>query len=210
MADPAMRLEAETGTGGYSMDPLTDYSAIYRSQNAEAMAMAGILSTLAGITNTAYDAYAQSRAMRLAARMEKSGARFNAKLDEIRSRQALERGRMVESEIRRKARATEATQRVRGAASNIDPRTGSMGSITSDTALFGALDAQTVANNAWREAWGYETRGGLGLIQGGWNARALKNRAQNTLATGGMQVARMAGRAAYRWDRAVPDDEGGY
>jgi hypothetical protein len=210
MAEPAMRLEGESGAGGYSMDPLTDYSALYRSQNAEAMAMAGMLSTLAGITNTAYDAYAQARAMRLAARMEKSGARFNAKLDEIRARQALDRGRAVESAARHRARAMEAAQRARAAASNIDPRTGSIGDITADTAFLGMLDAQTAANNAWREAWGYETRGGLGLIQGGWNARALRNRAQNTLATGGMRVAREAARAAYRWDRAVPDDEGYY
>lgn len=66
------------------------------------------------------------------------------------------------------------TQRTAFASGNIDVNSGTAAEIQDDTAMFGELDALTIANNAAKEAWGYRVAADNELL----NARVGKSNAQ--------------------------------
>ncbi len=50
------------------------------------------------------------------------------------------------------------------------------------------MDALTVKNNAWREAWGYKAQARSYRTQGALSRLASRNEANSTLLTGGLQA----------------------
>lgn len=100
----------------------------------------------------------------------------NAKMDHLSSRDALERGRIEEQrQYRHNARAMGA-QRVAIAANGIELDFGTAADLQTDTARAGWEDAQTIRENAVREAKGFEISA--------WNhtAQASADRAQGNAA----------------------------
>jgi len=95
--------------------------------------------------------------------------RENAKVEDMKGRDALNRGNQDQIEQANKTRQMLARQTVTMAANNVDLQTGTPLDILGDTALFGAVDEGRVRANAAREAYGH--------FQG---AKDLRNQAQMT------------------------------
>jgi hypothetical protein len=55
------------------------------------------------------------------------------------------------------------TQKVGYAASNVDPTSGTAAAVQADSAALTELDAQTVKNNAARDAWGFKLQRAQGI-----------------------------------------------
>lgn len=69
--------------------------------------------------------------------------------------------------------------------------------IMGDTAMFGAMDVETIDNNAWRSAWGLRAEA-TQARRAGRNARdASRFDSRLTAATGGLQFGRDAVNAGY-------------
>jgi hypothetical protein len=83
----------------------------------------------------------------------------NRLLAERASGDALQRGAIEAGKARIAGSRLEAKQRVAYTASGVDASVGTPANVIADTAALGELDAQTVENNAAREAWGYRQKG---------------------------------------------------
>lgn len=96
-----------------------------------------------------------------AGRAEAAASTYQANQSRIMAEDALKRGAAEEQAQRRKTAALEGRQRAVLAASNIDLGSGSPLAVLSDTALLGELDAETISNNAQREASQHRAQAGL-------------------------------------------------
>jgi hypothetical protein len=90
--------------------------------------------------------------------LDAAGAGYNARQVTIRGAREAGRLRMLGAQ-------NNETQKVGYAASNVDPTSGTAAAVQADSAAMTELDAQTVKNNAAREAWGFRLQG----VQGGKN-----------------------------------------
>ena len=77
----------------------------------------------------------------------------------MQARDALGRGAEAASRQRAVTRGVIGTQRAGYAGQNVDVGVGSAIDVQADAALLGELDAQTLIQNAEREAWGYKVEG---------------------------------------------------
>lgn len=164
----------------------------------------------AGAINSGVSAYNQSEALKMQGEYQKQIYEQNTRFAEAQSTDAirrgdkdaverLRRGNRDVSTIKKNRAQTIGAQRASLAAQGLDIESGSAADIQAETAALGAedmisadeaakLDALTIKNNAWREAWGfkvqafdYSTRGQLALS-------TSQNQARNTLVTGGLQT----------------------
>jgi hypothetical protein len=126
-----------------------------------------------------------------------------AKLDDLAAADARIRGGAQAGFERIKTSQTVAEQGLHYAESNVDPSKGTAASVQGSTAALGELSAQTIENDAAREAWGFETRasmaryrakeakyagrlGALSTIIGGFaGATSRSNEVKNAFATKG-------------------------
>ena len=146
-----------------------------------ASAMGG-LSTLAG-------SYAQSQAMAAQGTYQKSLSEINAQIAETRAQDAIKRGETEANQQRQKTGAIAGAQRVGFAAQGVDIGSGTAQEVQRQTHEQGALDALTIKNNAYREAFGYKVDAINQRSQGQFDAMSAKYNAQATLLTGGMNAA---------------------
>lgn len=105
--------------------------------------------TAAGTAVGAVGNYMQGQA-------EGEAADFNAHLSDIQAGDARQRGEVEASRYRSAGTRMVAQQRVAAGASGIEGK--SVEDLMLDTALMSERDAETVRNNAAREAWGYEVQ----------------------------------------------------
>lgn len=89
-------------------------------------------------------------------------------------------------------------QKVAYANSGVDPTTGTAANVMADTRAMSELDAQTLKNNAAREAWGFKRYGLKYGEQAGLEAQRTSNRNTATVLTG---VGRFASGAAGEYER---------
>lgn len=85
-------------------------------------------------------------------------ANVNAGISERAAADAILRGSLEADEQRKQTQQVIGSQRVAFAANGIDVNTGTAGQIQNDSAALGELDALTIANNAAREAYGYQVQ----------------------------------------------------
>lgn len=97
---------------------------------------------------------------------QKGALQYQANVDELNGRaadwaaeDALVRGEMAASDVRRRTRQIRGTQIASLAASNLDLTQGSPLAILEDTTYFGDLDEQTVRDNAQRESYSLKMQG---------------------------------------------------
>lgn len=128
-----------------------------------------ILSTVLG----AVGSYTQAAAQKSQAKYESAVSANNAIYAKMASdrnlalaEDAKKRGETEEYRQRLKTKNVAAQQQSAFAASNVDISTGSPLEYVSDTFMLGELDAQTVRNNAAREASGYENAAWQDRVQG--------------------------------------------
>jgi hypothetical protein len=114
------------------------------------------------------------------------------KFAELNAVDALRRGDTEAHGATRKASRTIGAQKAMLAAQGIDPSFGSAGDIRAETQMLGELEATTLKNNAWREAWGYRVEGYRAMREGKYAAQAGKEKSRQTLLAGGMESVNIA------------------
>lgn len=107
----------------------------------------------------AVGAIEQSNAASSAANYQAQVARNNQAIADQNAQTALEQGQQQTLAKQQQTAQQISSERAATAASGIDPNSGSSVRIQGSTAALGALDAQTITNNAARTAWGYKTQG---------------------------------------------------
>lgn len=152
---------------------------------------------LAGAGVQAAGAYQGSQATKQAYGMQAAAAERNAQVAGWQAEDATSRGRVAASHQRMKTSQLKGTQRARLAANGVDLGVGSALEILADTEYFGEIDANTITDNAAKEAWAIRQQAS------GFNADAamLRTRAENEkpwLAAGGSLLT-SAGRVAGQW-----------
>jgi hypothetical protein len=95
----------------------------------------------------------------MAARYNQKIAEFNREVANIQAMDALRRGRRAAKMHMTGVGQLVGSQRASLAAQGQDLSDGTAREILRQTAHFGAIDAQTIRNNAAREAWGYRVQG---------------------------------------------------
>jgi hypothetical protein len=151
--------------------------------------------TAASAGSQAVGSLRQGGAAKRQANYEAGLADINATIAGLQADDALARGREAASKVRGDTRQLLGTQRTAAAASGVDISTGSAADVQRDTSYLGELDAQTILNNARREAWGLEVdamnaraTGRLTRMAGRNAAAAGRIGATNSLLTGGAQI----------------------
>ena len=134
--------------------------------------------------------YTQAQAQRSQSRYEQQRLELNARIAGLQAEDARVRGEEAVDASQRATRRTIGSQRAAMAAQGIDVASGSALDIQEATAGLGALDALTIRNNAYREAWGFRMQE-LDLRGQARMTRAAGRQAvRNTLLSGGLGAAR--------------------
>jgi hypothetical protein len=113
----------------------------------------------------------------------------NARVNDIQAEDATRRGDLESTSVLGASRREAGSQRAATGAQGIDANSGSAALVRADIQRAGELDAQTVKNNAWREAWGYKTEAANNRLSGFMAKQAGDKGAASTLATGGIRAA---------------------
>lgn len=128
--------------------------------------------------------YSKSKAEELQGDWEKSLNEHNARLAEMDSQDALERGERDATELKRQSKRLIGSQRVALAAQGLELDDGTALQLQTDTAEQAELDAITTRNNAWREAWGYRAQAQESRNRGAMAYSAAMTGARNTMISG--------------------------
>ncbi len=120
--------------------------------------------------------------------LSEAEARRDAEIGALQAKDALSRGGVEEANYRRQLRQIVGAARADIGARNVAGGSGTALDLLSDTAMIGEEDAQTIRNEAAREAWGYR----VGADESRrWGANARRNSraaAGGTLLTGAAQA----------------------
>jgi hypothetical protein len=133
-----------------------------------------------GIGGTALDVIGRLKAGEAAKEVND----FNAKVADAQAADALVRGQQDEARFRAGVRVLIGSQRAGFAGQNVDVTQGSPVHVQADAAFLGELDAQTIKNNAAREAWGYKIEA-QNYRMGGDNAQSAARFGAAASAIGG-------------------------
>jgi len=111
------------------------------------------------------------------------------RLEDLKAESAITRGRDAEAEQKIKVKLLIGRQRARLSAQGIEIDSGSALDIQLETAEFGAADALTIRNNAFREATGHRIQAIDFRNQAQFAKLSGQNVSGNTLLTGGLTAA---------------------
>lgn len=170
----------------------------------------GATAAISVAASTAANAYSNSQAERAAGDYQKGISDTNSRLSQLSASDAVYRGEKEATEaVRRGDKAAAATrrttkrivgaQRAAAGAQGIDVNSGSIADVTRETTYIGEtesrdirlaaeLDALTIKNNAYLQAWGYKVQADEYSYTGRIAALTAKNRARSTLVTGGLNA----------------------
>lgn len=115
-----------------------------------------ILSGLSA-ANGAFGSYFGARTKRNNLRHHAVMDRINAQVTDLQARDALIQGQRREQSSRLKTAALKSSQRVALAANGVDLGEGSAANILTGTDYLGEMDANAIAADAIKTAWGYKT-----------------------------------------------------
>lgn len=150
--------------------------------------------TIAAATASAYSQYQQGE-------YQKEVADQNARIAEDEASLALQRGAIAKGVERMKGAQEIGAARAAQGTSGVELTSGSALDVISDAAMLNELDAQTIGNNAAREAWGYRVQATNDRAQGRLAQAAGRYGAAATLIGGAAQAG--SGYAAAKF-RAPP------
>jgi hypothetical protein len=146
-------------------------------------ALMGIGSIIQGAGTVASSIFSY-QAFKQEARFQQSQMEFNARLAEVRARDAIDRGEESAKKLQQRANALKGSQRALYAGQGVEVDSGSASEVQQDTMLQAAEDIRDIRNNAWREAWGYRMDAVANRGQGVMAGLAGVNNANSTLLTG--------------------------
>ena len=141
--------------------------------------------TLYGLSSS----YMESKAIGLESSIEAQRLEKNARLAELQAKDAEIQGKKDATAYKVKINQLIGSQRASMAAQGIEVNADSALDIQLETKELGAVDAQTIRNNAFREATGYRIQSIGYSSQAGYTRISGKTKARNTLLTGGLQTA---------------------
>lgn len=113
----------------------------------------------AGAASNTVGSYYSARGQQSALRFQADIADTNARLAELSAQSELVRGQREEQASRLRTAQLKSSQRVAMAANGIDLGQGTAAEVLTSTDYMGEVDANTIAANAVRQAWGYRTQG---------------------------------------------------
>lgn len=114
----------------------------------------------------------------------------NARLAEWKAQDAIDRGGIEAGKYRQKVKQIAGSQRASLAASGVDiSAAGSAEDTITETYTMGSMDALTIENNAFREAWGYRFQASEDRFHGKIANLTAQGNARNTLLTAGLKAA---------------------
>lgn len=118
------------------------------------------MAATAGITLMIAGGLTQANAYQQSGRAAEKVGEYNAQVDEIKAKDAEERGRLQEFNLRTNTRKLIGSQRAAFAASGVDisDPEGTAQNVFADTAKMSEMDALTIRTNAAREAWGFRSQ----------------------------------------------------
>jgi len=133
----------------------------------------------------------QSKSAMVQTQLQAALARINARLAESAAQGALFSGQRQEQAKRLETAAFKGRQRTGFAASGVDMQSDSVVRVLTSTDIIGDIDANTIAANAVRTAWGYRTEAAnqsAAAMMGGANAQmiAANGQAQAAATLAGM------------------------
>lgn len=109
---------------------------------------------------------------------------FDARLAALRAKDAIARGNIEANRVRAGTNLAIGRSRAALAASGVDVGSGSALDAQGQEARMGALDMQTIRNNAALEAWGITSQATLNTLAARNRASAIRAQSGETLATG--------------------------
>lgn len=151
----------------------------------------------AGAILSAGGAYAKSSADRAAYQTQATALSNNAELERVAASDAIRRGQTTQANSDLRARQLKGQQIATMAANGVALDEGSPLNILTDTDLMAANDANVIAANAAKEAWGYNVRAGNDEA----NADLLRRRAdmESPGRAAATSLLTSAGSVASRW-----------
>lgn len=156
----------------------------------------------AGMGMQAVGAYNSSKANKAALNAQAQIDANNAQIAEWQAQDALQRGQVAASNVRRQANQVKGRQRAGLAANGVDLGEGSALQILSDTDMFKELDANTALDNSAKEAWAlYNQAAGLTADAALKRARAASESPTMAAAT---SLLTSAGKVAGSWYGTTP------
>lgn len=145
----------------------------------------------------ATSAFSNSKAVKGAAQTNARIQELNAQAAEWQAKDAIARGDRSAGVARLKTRQFKGSQRAAMAANGVDLSYGSALDILNDTDQFGEIDAETIRDNAAREAWALRQQAaGLGVDATMYRARAA---GESPMLAASTSLLTSAGRVADRW-----------
>ncbi len=116
---------------------------------------------------------------------------WNASIADLQAQDAIDRGNEAVGQSRIAFRTLLGQQRAAYSDQGIQLDTGSAAEVQTETAVIGEHEAQIVANNAAREAWGYRTQAAGARIQANAIRAGMNGRTIGTLLGAGAQASGM-------------------
>lgn len=142
-------------------------------------------------------AFSNSKAAKGAAQTNARIQDLNAQIADWQAKDTIARGDKAAGAARLKSRQLKGSQRAALAANGVDLGFGSALDILNDTDLFGEIDAETIRDNAAREAWAIRQQAaGLRVDASTHRLRAAN---ESPLLAASTSLLTSAGRVADRW-----------
>ncbi len=153
--------------------------------------------SVAGTAMSTVGSYYSANSQKLALETQARLAEINAQLAETSAQTELLRGQREEQGARLKTAHLKSAQRVGMAANGIDLGSATATNILTSTDTMGEIDANTIAANAVRSAWGYRTQATNSQIDA-----MMRRAAAGSIAPFGSAAASLlsgAGQVASQW-----------
>lgn len=146
----------------------------------------------------ALSGYQQSRAQKSEGSFQSQQLMANSRIANLQAEDAIFRGNEDAKAHKQKVKQLIGSQRAAAGAQGIDVNTGSALDVQTDAAGQGEIDALTIRNNAFREAWGYRVQASDYQTQAEFAKLSAANKSKNTILTSGMNILSTVGDTYYK------------
>lgn len=115
----------------------------------------------------------------------------NARLAKIQGQDAIKKGNLAADETRRSTDRAVGEQTASYAAQGVDTGSGSAADVAEETRLTGELNARSIQNSAWRQAWGHEVEAQQHRDEAEWAEFGAKRTAKAKTLEGNLKATRI-------------------
>jgi hypothetical protein len=148
------------------------------------MAIGGIVQAGSSL----FSGIAQSNALEAQAEFQARQMEMNSQIANVKADEAISRGDREAKDVLRMGEKIKGQQRAGYAGQGVKVDSGSADYVQQETDMFSKLDAETVKNNAWREAWGYKVEALNNTQTAQFTRQAGRNASRNTLIASGLNA----------------------